>query len=262
MANFQADYAQAYDRLYADKDYERECAVVLALCDRFGQPQPARILDLGCGTGNHALGFARRGIAVTGVDRSAAMLAQARRKSAGALLPPRYVRADIRRIALGRRFDVATMLFAVLSYQLDNEDAAAALAAARRHLRPGGLLVFDVWFGPGVVRSPPGRRTKSVGGVRREARGTLDLRRQWCTVDYRVTVAADKREFRERHTVRFFFPRELELLFDRAGFALEALQDFGRWRRPAGIESWNAWGVARAIPSPGAARPSRGAATR
>ena len=73
MAVFGSDYASAYDALYHDKDYERECDFLEAIFRKYSK-KVKTILDLGCGTAGHALILARRGYEVVGVDRSVTML--------------------------------------------------------------------------------------------------------------------------------------------------------------------------------------------
>src|SRR4029079_16423659 len=116
-------------------------------------PSATRVLDLGCGTGAHSIRLARRVWAVTGVDRSRSMLNLAESKAreldeAGPLV---FHHADLLTLDLGETFDVVLMMFAVLGYQHANPDVLRALRAARRDLRPGGLLLFDVWYGPAVL---------------------------------------------------------------------------------------------------------------
>jgi hypothetical protein len=50
------------------------------------------------------------------------------------------------------------MMFAVLGYQGENDDVLAALKTAHRHARPGGLFLFDVWYGPAVLHERPSQR--------------------------------------------------------------------------------------------------------
>ncbi|MDX6767893.1 MAG: class I SAM-dependent methyltransferase, partial [Elusimicrobiota bacterium] len=138
--------AAVYDLLYADKPYAAE-ARALDRALRRRRPRGRALLELGCGTGRHALELARRGWRVTGVDRSRGMLARARRRATGAGLPrerrPVFRLGDLRGIRLGRRFDAVVALFHVFSCLRDEAELAAALAAARAHLRRGGTLVFD-----------------------------------------------------------------------------------------------------------------------
>lgn len=238
-------YAAAYDALYRDKDYEGECDVIERLLRRHGTPSPGRLLDLGCGTGNHAFPLARRGHRVTGVDRSAAMLSCAAAKGEAVELHC----GDLRALDLGRRFDAVLMMFAVLGYQHENPDLLAALRTVRRHLEPGGLFVFDVWNGPAVLAERPGPRVRTVptatGTVVRNSETRLDVMRHLCEVrfDLRVEgVAAQE----ERHVMRFFFPQELDLALGVTGLRLLDLRRFPDGEAPADERAWTVVGIARA----------------
>ena len=110
-------YADLYDTFYADKDYEAETDLIQEAVRRHGPPRARTILDLGCGTGAHAVRLAQAGFDVTGVDISEDMLAKARLR-ANEAAQSEVSCADIRELALGTQFDVATMMFAVLATTL------------------------------------------------------------------------------------------------------------------------------------------------
>lgn len=250
---FGPGYAEAYDAVYGGKDYEAECDLVERLFAKHGSRSIERVLDLGCGTGGHAVPLARRGYTVVGVDRSPSMLAAARGKARDVSPPPSFVEADVREVSLGTVFDAGLMLFAVLSYQLENEDVLAALRSARRHLAPGGLLLFDVWFGPAVLTQRPSRREARIpvegGELLRASSGELDVLRDRCTVHIAVSRVANGRVVsasEEEHTVRYFFPHELELLLEAAEFELLQLAAFPDVDRAPDDSTWNALVVARA----------------
>jgi SAM-dependent methyltransferase len=255
---FGSDYADAYDILYHDKDYAAECDLIERLFQRYGGGSIASVLDLGCGTGNHFLLLEQRGYEVVGVDRSAGMLTHARRKAAKSDhrndRREAFYQADIRDFDLQRLFDAVLSMFAVLGYQLENSDVLAALKTARRHLRLGGLLIFDVWYGPAVLHQRPSQRVKvsptPAGHILRVASGELNISRHLCTVKNDVWRFEGDRlvsKTDECHAVRYFFSQELSLFLQCTGFAPVRLGAFPEFDREPDETVWNVLGVARAV---------------
>jgi SAM-dependent methyltransferase len=252
---FSGLFADTYDAIYAEKDYEGESDLIEQLLRTYGAGRVESILDLGCGTGNHVLPLAARGYDVVGVDRSEEMLARARAKVASHPAGARadFCLGDIRRVRLDRHFDAVVVLFAVLGYETSNAGVLDALRTARTHLRAGGLLVFDVWYGPAVLSQRPSQRLKVVettrGRILRVSTGELDVRRHLCHVAYRLWQLEGDRlvgDAEEHHTMRFFFPLELELLLETAGFTPLRLGPFPDFERDPDETTWNVLSVARA----------------
>jgi SAM-dependent methyltransferase len=239
-------YASFYDALYREKDYPGECDVLEKVFKRFAASPVRRVLDLGCGTGGHAVVLASRGYSVTGVDRSAPMLSVAQEKSHRLGLNITFQQGDIRSWSCDDTWDAVISMFAVLSYQVSHEDVTAAIATARRHLDPGGLFIFDVWFGPGVLTEPPGDRVKETQDgdhdIIRYASSTLDIIHQTVDVQYLVIHSdgdGKMRRVREMHRMRFFFPNELDLLLKSGGFRLLHLSPFGQIDQVIRQNTWN-----------------------
>ncbi len=254
---FGQTYAGAYDLIYRAKDYEGEVDLVERILAREGKGGARRILDLGCGTGNHALPLARRGHSVVGVDLSSSMLDQACDKASNAASPdfvkPTYRQGDIRTVEAGGGFDAVIMMFAVLCYLHTDNDVLAAMANVRRQLVPGGLFIFDVWNGLAVLADEPkGRHISITEGqtrIDRQTRTQLDLANRLCNVHFNLkttglsgsTDTAD-----EEHIVRFYFEAELRELLMRSGLELLSLRGFPDEGRPPDDKEWNIIGVARA----------------
>lgn len=254
MTVFATSYANQYDALYVDKDYRAECDLVAAAAKRHDVALE-RILDIGCGTGGHSLEWARRGIASVGVDLSSDMIAIARSKSEA--LPeadrPKWQVGNASDFTVPGSFDVATMMFAVLGYMTSNEAVFAALKNARRHLRPGGIFVFDCWYGPAVLNVRPEDRVRVVRNGEaqtiRSASTAIDSFRHLAHVTFKLwTVEGDRYvgHTEETHAMRYFFPQELKFLLESAGFDLRALKSF-----PSGEavtdDSWNVYCEAVAV---------------
>ena len=114
------------------------------------------ILELGCGTGRVALPIAEAGIDIVGLDSSAAMLDVARSKarrlasgsrrsraSRGGSLT--LVEADMRDFSMDTRFALVIIPFRGFLSLLTVEDQTNALQNIKRHLAPGGKLVFNIF---------------------------------------------------------------------------------------------------------------------
>src|SRR4051794_9669173 len=126
--------APAYDVLSAGYDHDRWLAALVALLRECGLSGDA-VLDVGCGTGASALPLLRQGFRVTGVDRSAGMLAVARERLGEEVA---LVRADMRALPRLGAFDVVACVDDGLNHLLTGDDLQAGLESMARNLAPGG----------------------------------------------------------------------------------------------------------------------------
>lgn len=129
---------------------------------QFAARAGGRVLELGCGTGRLLLPLCERGLAVTGVDLSGDMLALARGKTRSLPLKERarLVQDDIRTLdELGAEvFDLAISAINSFMHLETLPDQRSALRAVARHLRPGGLLIADLFPPePGLLAAYDGR---------------------------------------------------------------------------------------------------------
>ncbi len=224
-------YAEFYDLLYQDKDYENELRYVSGLLDQH-VPQIHSILEIGCGTGKHALSFAQQGISVLGIDRSIEMLAQAERRASSCssqikkLL--RFAHTDLESLQVEEKFDSVISLFHVFSYCASDHSIDCFFKAANRHLPPGGALFFDCWHGPAVIADPPQKRIKEVQDqthkVTRKANPTVKGNDVLVSIAYELVVE-DKRTGKtsrvsENHLMRHFTVPEVEAKLRESGFRL------------------------------------------
>lgn len=104
----------------------------------------ARLLDVGCGPGRHALAFAARGHLVTALDLHMPFLQGLRDEAENHDLKIVTVNSDMRRFRLAGVFDVAICLGLSFGYFESREDDIDTLSCIHAALRPGGRLVLDV----------------------------------------------------------------------------------------------------------------------
>jgi len=247
-------YSRYYNLFYRDKDYAGEANYVHGLIQRH-VPGAHSILDLGCGTGRHDLLLAERGYEVTGVDLSAEMLAIANLQrapstpSASSLL---FRQGDVRSIRLNRTFDAIVSLFHVISYQSTNEDLQRAFATARTHLNPGGVFIFDCWYGPGVLTDRPVVRIKRLeddeSAVTRIVEPVLHPNDNRVDLHYEVQVreklSGRLEVIQETHRMRYLFRPEVEMFLREAGMTVIEAAEWMSGRQP-GFDTWGICFVAR-----------------
>jgi SAM-dependent methyltransferase len=232
LADALGDTRRAFDVAAADYDRSNAdnallCAMrrrVLAVILRHARPG-GRLLDLGCGPGTDEQDFARAGYLVTAVDWSPAMVEKARRRVRHAGLDGRvdvYHLGihELQRLPAGR-FDVACSNFGPLNCVPDLAGAARLIAA---RLKPGGVLVASV-----IGRVCPWEIALYL------ARGNLARARvRFSSVPVPVPLGG------ETVWTRYYTPRELERLFEPAGFSRVLLRTLGLFVPPPYMDGFAA----------------------
>jgi SAM-dependent methyltransferase len=243
---FGGEYSNIYDILYGEKDYDGECNLIEQIIRDYSKIPVQSILDLGCGTGNHSLRFAERGYQVTGVDRSKEMLEIARAKADMKGIKCDFLQSDIREFNTDKKYDVVIIMFAVLGYQQENKDVFAVLKTVSKHLKTGGIFIFDIWYGPAVLNQKPGERVRVIEDgstkVIRVSSGKLNIIRHLVDVYFHLwNIRGDRivSETTENHTVRFFFPQELVFFLNQVGFNLLRMSCFPDIKEEPDETTWN-----------------------
>ncbi len=252
-----ADYARYYDLLYHDKPYQEEAGYIRKLILTY-VPEAQDLVELGCGSGIHAEHLARTGFEVTGVDVSEWMLDRAAARLTGLSKDLaqrlRFVKGDVRTVRLGMQADAVISLFHVMSYQSENTDLEAMFVSAREHLRPGGIFVFDVWYGPAVLTDRPVVRVKKLEDealrITRIATPILHPARNLVDVHYRIIVQEKATgccsETEETHRMRYLFSPEIELLASQSGLTVIDAHEWMSGRLP-GYDTWGVCFVCRRL---------------
>jgi SAM-dependent methyltransferase len=218
VSSLYEEYADLYDIAF-DWDVSGEAAW---LAERLGAGCRT-VLEPGCGSGRILEALARRGLAVTGIDRSARMVELARGRLAAAGLPGEVVEADMTDFDLGRTFEGAVCPVNTLRH-LQRPELAAHLEAMARALAPGARYLVQLGL-PAGDEAPASRWNAERDGVR--------LRVTW------TPEARDDARGVETHRSR------VEILTGpRAGEVHEDLHEMTAWRHQGWREAVEAAGFA------------------
>ena len=214
-----AFFSDFYLRAFAaDEAGEQGESQALGAVQLAGVEPGGELLDVPCGFGRHSVPLGRAGYKVTGVDRSAALLEEARRRT-GHERWPKLVQADYRELPFpDESFDAALNLFTSLGY-LGIEADTRVLAEIGRVLRPGGRLVIETMHRDLLVLrwSDSDWRLMGEGRLLLEQR-TFDAPSGIATTSMTLIDGAGERESRT-WSVRVYAITELLAMLDRAGFA-------------------------------------------
>ena len=211
--------AEYYDRIYAWKDYAGEVARIRALIESL-HPGARTLLDVACGTGEHARLLASR-FAVDGIDIEPAFVVQARRK----VPTGEFIAADMRRFDIGKRYDVVQCLFSSIGYLLHGDDVVKALRCFARHMQPDGLLLVEPWITPGAWQQVGPQMTPPVDEpdlkVVRMSRSTREGR--ITTLDFQYLIASPEAIVHEveSHRLALYEVDEMLAFFAAAGLAAD-----------------------------------------
>lgn len=247
------DYAYYYNAFYQDKDYRAEALQVDGLLRKYGE-NIHKIINYGCGTGRHDLELSRLGYQCTGIDMSPLMIGIAQENAGTEEMGINFSVADIRTYEPREKYDAVISLFHVMSYQKSNEDITAAFRSARRALETGGIFLFDVWYGPGVLSDKPAVRVREVEDEQnrlvRIARPVMHDRENLVDVGYEVFVINKEtgytKTINEVHDMRYFFRPELEFYLNESGFRLIENIDC-QTMGETGYDSWTSYFMAQAV---------------
>jgi len=217
MFNATAEY---YDLLYSTfKDFAKEAADVAAMLRRLN-PACRTVLDVGCGTGEHARRLAADSFEVGGLDLSPAFVAIAQAKHPAG----DFFVADMTDFHVARRYDAIICLFSSIGYVRTLDRVESAARCFREHLAPGGVIVVEPWFPPGTLSTTRVfRNSGEANGVRvdRTARNEVDGRLSRLHFDYEITDDSGTRHLSEVHELGLFTTEEMLDAFRRADLAVE-----------------------------------------
>jgi len=237
--------AKYYDLIYRDKDYGIECDFLEEIFARFCKNKPRTLLDMACGTGNHAIELAKRGYHLTAIDSSPQMISIAMSKMKRWGLAINFKEMAMQEMKFDSKFDIIICMFSSIDYLVDYADLKKVLSNVYAHLKKEGLFVFDFWSGFALYSSFSPTRVKIVENkglkVIRVSNTVVKPIQQLCEIDSHYIILQEGQvidEFREKHIKRFSFPLEMKNYLLDTGFEVRCICPFLDLDRQVDDRDW------------------------
>lgn len=209
------NYAEKYDDEYFTKGTEGEVDFIEK---EINYIENIKILDIGCGTGRHAIELASRGYCVTGVDLSKSMIEKAREKAENAEVNVDFRIADARNLTFKNQFDLVIMICEGAFPLMETDEMNfQILESAARSLKKDGKLIFTTLNGlyPLYHSVKNFINSKSIDGVNGE--NTFDLMTFRDSSTYEVFDDNGKKKVLECNE-RYYVPSEITWLLKSLNF--------------------------------------------
>ncbi len=240
-------FPELYDEQY--QTYREDLHFYSQLASDYGSP----VLELGAGTGRVSLHLAKAGFEVRGLELSAEMLAEGKKRITKAKLDDlvKLEPGDMRDFDLGQSYPLVIAPFNALMHLYTLKDQDIAFACIRKHLKPDGLFAFDL-YNPNFASLEQLTRLDewdTVGGQNSELflYQSHDQDKQILTSKYYLD-STDEAGFLKRKmavlTQRYYTRFELERALTQAGF--KHIRFFGEFdRSPYSTEAGHLIGLAK-----------------
>tara|TARA_R110000851_G_scaffold72142_1_gene160078 strand:+ start:102 stop:860 length:759 start_codon:yes stop_codon:yes gene_type:complete len=161
MKNYASDAAKYYDLIHSKKDYESEASFLSSVFLNETSGLQTKILDVGCGTGNHSVLLAQQNPDKTffGIDISGDMIDIAKSKSKD-ISNLSFHNIDLSKFGQDK-FNAAICMFYVINHILSLEGLISFFSAVKDKLAPDSVFVFDCWNGIAAIQDPPVANTRT-----------------------------------------------------------------------------------------------------
>ena len=185
------------------------------------------ILDLGCGSGRHAVALALSGYEMTGLDLSPVMLSAARRLAEDNGVQISWENRRMEDLEGLGPFDAVISMFAAFGYYGPQGDFEV-LRAVHRVLRPGGKILLGLSNAPGTIAGLPKETWWETAEAVAQERDDYDPLEGWITIHRRRFLKRGGLEDLGPARIRAYMPYEIRRMLSEAGFEMELL--FGDYR--------------------------------
>jgi 2-polyprenyl-3-methyl-5-hydroxy-6-metoxy-1,4-benzoquinol methylase len=227
---FQSELAKYYDVMHQHRNYGQECHFADNLIQKYC-PGTKYILDICCGTGEHAIQMAKLGYKVTGIDASPDMIKLAKEKAKKVGASIEFSCINIHELNVIGEFQAAYCLGYTFHYMTTYSDVMSFLHTINKALLPKGLFLVDFINGWSLIEGI--NRDKFV--YQREdatifhfEQASLNRKKRVRHIEFYYVIDCHDghvKTISAEEDLRIFFDDEVQMLLSTCGF--EKIKSFG-----------------------------------
>lgn len=230
------DFAKYYDSVYSQKKYQKEVDFIDKVLKK--NTKEKSILDVACGTGNHAKLLEKKGYVVLGIDKNKEMLDIAKGKTKKA----KFREGDMMTFNLKRKFDAVLCMFTAINYNTSYADLKKSLTNLKNHMKEDAVLIFDFPL-PGVTMKSIFNHATFIDKnavvlyTNKDIKGLREILIYWI-----IKKGKKTKVFEDNHTIKFYNLKEFGKIIKQIGLKHKVYWDFSlrkkKGKRPV-IVCWH-----------------------
>lgn len=242
-----------YDLLFAHKDYSKETELCLKLSNRYGIKNPTKILEIGCGTGNHTLNLAQTNKEITAIDTDQEMINLAAKKvKASGIKNIKLLKSKVEDLK-NQKFDLVIAMFNVITYIEEFDELEDFINGVSNVLRQNGVFIFDCWNGVAAMVDPPNVKKISLKHQDEElsliVTPEVNLFKQLVNLTYDFRVKSKKSIKSSIYILpqKLWTPDEISWVLTKARFETKVISPLFNINKKATEKDWKILFCARKI---------------
>ncbi len=246
MSSYVGKHAGLYDLFYADKDYILESDFIHQLIVENHGNLSGELLELACGTGNHAFCLENKGYNILATDYSDGMINQAKIKGKECSSSVRFEKLNMLDIVgIPQKFEVVLCLFDSIGYLISNTNIKSVFRQVYDKLKGGGIFIMEFWHAAAMLKEYDPIRIKrwklGSSDILRISETSIDVKTQSCDVRYSIYQTNEDGTYsylEETQKNRFFLLQEMNNMLEEchfkivnnlAGYSKEGIIDENTW---------------------------------
>lgn len=235
------NFYKYYDTIFHAKGYDQETDLVFKLSDKFGIKEPQKVLEVGCGTGNHTKVLSQKGVEVIAIDNDQTMIKLAKEKlSESDKLKIIYTNIeDLNEDS----FDLALAMFNVITYIDSTPELNSFIRAVYQRLNRGGIFAFDLWNGIAAIKDPPQNKQLEVSIDGKKMTVSVNAETNFMEQKTKLTYQIKDDSFSFNQTL--WTPIQVEDSLKQAGFEVVSCSPIMDYQKKATEEDWKIMFVAK-----------------